>query len=466
MNRRILAAFNMLTLISSFCLLLSCGENPATPPEPDPEVMILCVTLDATDVDVTSAKLRGSASIIDAKDPCAQAFFYYSNKYSDIVSLKAGGKKIKCNSISPSGGEFVSGAVGLLSSTTYYFVAGVSIDGVEEFGSVKEFSTGAVKVNLSAEPASNLGMFTGTLNGTVSVENAGLAASSVNFYYKLGECSAETLKSEGYNKPCALGNDGRFSVALTGLNRNAVYSYIACAKVADCEFTSETITFTTKDDRDYGEAVDLGLSVKWRSCNLGAMAPEGYGDYYGWGETETYYQDGQAQFSNPSWKPGKEKYYEFATNKWFKIEQNDTTILKYNTDPAYGEVDNKLTLDPEDDVAIVKLGDGWRMPTLAEIRELCNTDNCGWELVTRNGSKCYLVTSKKPGFTDKSILLPLAGHRTGKYIIGFESESNLWSSSLSKARNANCTKGTLEEGLRVGTNYRKYGQSIRPVQDR
>lgn len=41
--------------------------------------------------------------------------------------------------------------------------------------------------------------------------------------------------------------------------------------------------------------VDLGLSVKWGKCNLGATTPEGYGDYYAWGETEPYYEEGNAQ---------------------------------------------------------------------------------------------------------------------------------------------------------------------------
>ena len=35
------------------------------------------------------------------------------------------------------------------------------------------------------------------------------------------------------------------------------------------------------------EYVDLGLSVKWATCNVGANAPEEYGDYYAWGETAT-----------------------------------------------------------------------------------------------------------------------------------------------------------------------------------
>ena len=102
------------------------------------------------------------------------------------------------------------------------------------------------------------------------------------------------------------------------------------------------------------EYVDLGLSVKWATCNMGASSPEEYGDHYAWGETET------------------ESTYDWNTYKWCKGSKN--TLTKYCTDSDYGTVDNKTVLDPEDDVAQVKWGGNWRMPTDAEIEEL--RENC------------------------------------------------------------------------------------------
>ena len=98
-----------------------------------------------------------------------------------------------------------------------------------------------------------------------------------------------------------------------------------------------------------GKAIDLGLSVKWASCNVGATAPEGYGDYYAWGETDT------------------KSDYSWSTYIW--CNGSGRTLTKYCTDSSYGNVDNKITLDSDDDVAHVEWGGSWRMPTLDEIKE-------------------------------------------------------------------------------------------------
>ena len=49
--------------------------------------------------------------------------------------------------------------------------------------------------------------------------------------------------------------------------------------------TGEKEYFNGGSDNSH-EAVDLGLSVKWATMNVGANAPEEYGDYFAWGETE------------------------------------------------------------------------------------------------------------------------------------------------------------------------------------
>ena len=135
------------------------------------------------------------------------------------------------------------------------------------------------------------------------------------------------------------------------------------------------------------EAVDLGLTVKWASFNLGASSPEEYGDYYAWGETETK--------TNFSW----------ATYKW--CNGTETSLTKYNTLSDYGSVDNKVTLDMEDDAAHVNLGGDWRMPTHSEIDDLIK--NCSAVWTTENGIEGYRFTSKKAGYTNKSIFFPAAG---------------------------------------------------------
>ena len=177
------------------------------------------------------------------------------------------------------------------------------------------------------------------------------------------------------------------------------------------------------------EGVDMGLSVKWASVNIGANKPEEYGDYFAWGETET-----------------KSKYG-YSTYKW--LQGKYYTLTKYNTDYDHGNViDNKIVLDKEDDAAIANWGGNWRMPTNAECVELC--ENTVWEEIIQNGVSGYKVTSKKNG---NSIFLPLAGYyRHDGYLTG----STYWSSSLIPS-NPN------RAYILGGSHDRTDGGSIRPV---
>ncbi len=133
------------------------------------------------------------------------------------------------------------------------------------------------------------------------------------------------------------------------------------------------------------EAVDLGLSVKWASMNIGAESPEDYGFYFAWGEIEP-----KCIFSN-------------YTYKWClsDVTQN---LTKYNYKGGYGTTDGKTILETADDAAYVNWGENWRIPTRSEAMELAT--NCTLVLTSRNGVEGYEVTSKK---NSNSIFLPLAG---------------------------------------------------------
>ncbi|MBP3553469.1 MAG: hypothetical protein J6K05_09955 [Bacteroidaceae bacterium] len=135
------------------------------------------------------------------------------------------------------------------------------------------------------------------------------------------------------------------------------------------------------------EAVDLGLSVKWATCNVGASKPEDYGGYYAWGETTT------------------KSYYSWKTYKW--CNGTDGIMTKYCTDEGDGTVDNRTVLTSSDDVATVKWGKKWRMPTGGEMKEL--VEYCTWTWTTQNGVEGMKVT----GSNGNSIFLPAAGYRGG-----------------------------------------------------
>lgn len=208
-------------------------------------------------------------------------------------------------------------------------------------------------------------------------------------------------------------------------------------------------------------AVDLGLSVFWATCNLSesgfVSSPEEYGDYYAWGETTTYYNS-----LNPrSWKDGKTGY-NWASYSLCNGSEN--TLKKYNYSSSYGTVDNKTTLEEVDDVAHVKLGGRWRMPTDAEWDEL--TNNCTFEKTEQNGVIGYRVTSNKTGYTDKSIFFPYAGCMTGIacYDGGY---TYYWSSSLymNSYPYEAMNYGFGSHGAEATGLSRVLGSSVRPVSE-
>ena len=105
------------------------------------------------------------------------------------------------------------------------------------------------------------------------------------------------------------------------------------------------------------EYIDLCLSVKWATYNVGATSPAEYGDYFAWGETEPYYEDGFAQEKPQThWKDGKSIGYDWSTYKW--CNGSYTTMTKYSKSQyGYeGFADDKSTLELEDDVAYIKWG--------------------------------------------------------------------------------------------------------------
>ena len=187
------------------------------------------------------------------------------------------------------------------------------------------------------------------------------------------------------------------------------------------------------------KAIDLGLSVKWANCNVGANSPEEYGGYYAWGETE------------------EKSNYDWSTYKWCNGSYD--TMTKYCTDSSYGTVDNKTTLDPEDDVAHVKWGGSWRMPTDAEQDELRN--ECTWAWTRQNGVQGYKVT----GPNGNSIFLPPAGYRYGADIYGTGNEVRYWSSSLNSYISYYAYYFYFYDSYYYWYDYhaRGLGHSVRPV---
>ena len=251
-----------------------------------------------------------------------------------------------------------------------------------------------------------------------------------------------------------------------------------------CAFTAITAqTNINGEDVSWGdddpsqpthEYVDLGLSVKWATCNVGATKPEEYGDYFAWGATEPLYESGYAQ-ENPQshWKSGKTGGYncvnapyqtanttDWSSTKWTKYLGSTSSSYK---DPSATNANAlKTVLDMEDDAAHVNWGGSWRMPTSAEQDEL--RTNCTWTWTTINGIKGYKVQSNKSGYTDRWIFLPAAGFRHGTYLYSVGFIGDYWSCSLSTDGPYYACSLYFNSGD-VGwySIYRYCGQSVRPV---
>ena len=235
---------------------------------------------------------------------------------------------------------------------------------------------------------------------------------------------------------------GVYSCELTNLSENTTYYVRAYAKNAEGIGYSREISFTTRSRtyKDGYEYVDLGLSVKWASYNIGATKPEEFGDYFAWGETAT------------------KTTYDWSTYK--HCRGSNTTLTKYNTNSSYGTVDNKTKLDAIDDAAVVNWGGSWRMPTDAEWTEL--REQCTWTWTTQNGVYGRKVTSKSNG---NSIFLPAAGYRGVSSLNDAGDYGYYWSSSHIKdypyrAWGENFCSSDMNRDYATG---RCLGRSVRPV---
>ncbi len=180
-------------------------------------------------------------------------------------------------------------------------------------------------------------------------------------------------------------------------------------------------------DGHHPHLIDLGLpsGTKWSCCNVGASSPEGYGGYYAWGETE--------EKSDYDW---------------------DTYLYKENGGVHIGDEISGTQYD----VARVKWGAPWRMPTLSEMQELLN--NCSHEWSPQNGINGIRVT----GPNGNSVFLPAAGYRWDESLYYDGSSGCYWSGTLDSGGEY----GAYDLGFNSGTwGWGRYsrgsGHSVRPV---
>ena len=257
-------------------------------------------------------------------------------------------------------------------------------------------------------------------NGTVLIDGENIASTSVA---NGTEVTVTTTANDGYEFAGWFIGDNT-----TAISTDATYTFTVSEDVALFAKFEKVVAY---------EAVDLGLpsGIKWAAHNVGATKPEECGSYYAWGETE--------EKEDCSWE----------TYKWCNGSSN--TITKYCTNDGYGTVDNKVALDLEDDVAHVKWGGDWRMPTIEEQRELI--DNCTGLWTTLNGVNGYRVT----GPNGNSIFLPVTGYRIGA--CDYYTGTSYYSSSSLGSNDNPYYLSFVGSLFALTNNSRSYGMSVRPV---
>lgn len=339
---------------------------------------------------------------------------------------------------------------GLTGGTIYYYRPYADMDGTVFYGPVSSFKSAEDNV-----------VATGTADAEGNVKSMLTIGGEAYSSLTLGLCWSTTnvAPTVSDNKLTSDEVDDDNSYTLTiPLTATATYyyrSYVLVDGVAHYGAVG-SLQYTATSNHT---AVDLGLSVKWATCNVGATKPEEYGDYFTWGEIEPkssynwstykYMEDGYSSWEHVT-------KYTFADGKKSGCWYDGDTYVGTTVDGVTYK--NKTVLDPEDDAAHVNWGGDWRMPTDAELTEL--RTKCTWTWSKSGNVNGYVVT----GPNGNSIFLPAAGYRIDSSLYYAGSRGYYRSSSLSEDSSGRAhrvyfsSRNVSRDGSNCDT-----GQSVRPV---
>ena len=417
--KKVLKSVLLLALLLCYQSCVDCKDSyePQAPTETPTEEKVIVTTGAATNITNATATISGSVEIPNTVKSVINVGFVYSATVTN-PSINTG--ILRLSNQSPDS-EFNVVLSGLKCDITYYYRTYVYIDGKGYYGEVKTFTT--EKVIVTTGTATNITNSTAIINGSIS-NFIPDGISPVEIGVRFGKDPSE-LHSE---ISIESNTSGEFSVSLTGLESGTTYYYCSCIRISEIYYKGEVLSFTTKDEITSGQEVDLGLSVKWAGWNVGATSPEQYGGYYAWGETEE-----KSDYSNQTYK-------------------------YYNDGIGYVNIGENIS-GTQYDVATVKWGNGWRMPTEAELEEL--NSKCRFEGYTYNG----VIGTKVTGPNGNAIFLPYAGYRVRTSL--YTDEGYYWSGSNREGawylRVSGFGRGTMFNCYADGTSAGSYGYTVRPV---
>ncbi len=216
----------------------------------------------------------------------------------------------------------------------------------------------------------------------------------------------------------------------------------ACGVSVSAQDVKQSIQKSCPDDK-HPHLIDLGLpsGTKWACCNVGADTPEAFGDYYSWGETE----------EKNTYSPVSYKYctgIDTDGDGWY-----DEDVKYTEEEQDFGDI-----ISGTHDVALVKWGESWQIPTLQQFRELLDNCTSEWTLVNGVEGRCFI------GPNGASVFLPAAGNRNGASRVLVGSSGNYWSSTWGTSDASRANELIFDSGYtNTHTTYRYNGRSVRPV---
>lgn len=286
-------------------------------------------------------------------------------------------------------GSFTSNITGLTPNTKYFVRAYATNDAGTSYGLQVSFNTKATTSPTVDTDTIIEYTETGVVVVGSVIYDGGLEITERGFCW-----NTENEPTIDNNKVSCGSGMGSFEKEISGLEANKKYYTRAYATNSKGTSYGSELVFEMGSGVITGHPyTDLGLpsGTLWATCNVGAAFPEGYGDCYAWGEIETKVN------------------YNWSNYKWCNGYSN--LITKYCTNSSYGTVDGLYQLEPEDDVASVKWGGSWHMPTYNEMREL--VDLCQMTYEMRNNVMGLLFT----GPNGRSIFMPVNNEYTyyGQY---------------------------------------------------
>ena len=421
-------ALSAIAVLSVF----SCQKEPAN---------MGVVTGEATHISCRNARLSGKSST----PPTTSTNISFGVLYSTSSDVLLGAATQLEATESDAENCFTVDTGALEPETTYYYRSYIIQNDEVEYGETKSFKTLAVISMIQTLDASDVYSNEATLNAMLDLTDCNYSSIEYGFEITPEGGQVKTLTAKNLA-------DKAFSYRDETLSCNIGYSYTAYVKLDGILYKAETKTFTTPAPPMPSVSVDLGLSVSWASCNLGASKPTEYGGYYQWAGTKDV--------------PDTGIYLDWSNCPYHTGSDLKTGWTKYNTESSYGTVDNKTVLEAMDDAASVVLGGKWRIPTDTEWDELRNTSNCSWTWTSIDGVNGYKVQSKKSGYSDQWIFLPAAGYRFDYYLSNVGSYGFYWSSSLNTDYpNYAYYLYLSSSSVKKNNLSRYYGRSVRPVSE-